>query len=218
MGNRKKIAVLGGTGHLGNALAWRWAKAGHDIVIGSRSKERAQAAATVLNERLGEDLVSAMDNPSACEYAEVVVLTVPFSAHEEVVQSILPKLTGQILIDTTVPLRPPKVSVVQLPVEGSAAMITQNMVGDKARVVAAFHNAAAALLEKEDEVDCDILVTGDYLETHREIKHLVEESGCRAINAGMLANAAASEALTSMLIHINKTYKVAHAGIRITGV
>lgn len=214
----KRIAVLGGTGNLGKALAWRWARAGHDVTIGSRSIERAQTAAAELNLRLGQDLVKAADNPAATANAEVVVITVPYSAHAEALESIKEKLSGQILIDTTVPLRPPKVAVVQLPAEGCVAVITQNTVGDKARVVAAFHNAAASLLGQEGEVDCDILVTGDDVETRRAIKQLIEECGCRAINAGKLANAAASEALTSMLIHINKTYKTSHAGIRITGI
>jgi len=217
MSEKTKIAVLGGTGNLGHALAWRWARAGHDVTIGSRTIEGAQEAADDLNKRLGKEIVKAADNPTACESAEVVVLTVPFAAHSAVLESIKPKLSGQILIDTTVPLRPPRVAVAQLPEEGSAAEITQNIVGDKARVVAAFHNAAAALLEGDDDIDCDILVTADDIATRRAIKGLVEDTGCRPINAGKLANSAASEALTSALIHINKTYKT-HSGIKITGV
>ena len=217
MSEKTKIAVLGGTGNLGHALAWRWARVGHDVTIGSRTIERAQEAADDLNKRLGKEVVKAADNPTACESAEVVVLTVPFAAHSAVLESIKSKLNGQILIDTTVPLRPPRVAVAQLPEEGSAAEITQNIVGDKARVVAAFHNAAASLLEGDDDIDCDILVTADDIATRRAIKGLVEDTGCRPINAGKLANSAASEALTSALIHINKTYKT-HSGIKITGV
>jgi len=213
-----KVAIIGGTGNLGKALAWRWARAGYDVTIGSRTKEGAQTAADKLNKRLGNELIRAADNPTATEDAEVVVLTVPFSAHSTVLESIKPKLSGQILIDTTVPLRPPAVSVAQLPKEGSAAEITQKIVGDNALVVGAFHNASAALLIKDVKIDCDILVTADELSTRRAIKKLVEDSGCRPINAGKLANSAASEALTSALIHINKTYKTRHAGIKITGV
>ncbi len=213
-----KVSIIGGTGNLGKALAWRWARAGYDVTIGSRTKEGAQTAADKLNKRLGNELIRAADNPTATEYAEVVVLTVPFSAHSTVLESIKPKLSGQILIDTTVPLRPPAVSVAQLPKEGSAAEITQKIVGDNALVVGAFHNASAAMLIKDVKIDCDILVTADELSTRRAIKKLVEDSGCRPINAGKLANSAASEALTSALIHINKTYKTRHAGIKITGV
>ena len=217
MSTKTKIAVLGGTGNLGHALAWRWARAGHEVIIGSRTAEKAQEAANDLNQRLGKEVVRAADNPTATAEAEVVVLTVPFAAHSAVLESIKPNLNGQIFIDTTVPLRPPRVAVAQLPEEGSAAEITQKIVGDSARVVAAFHNAAASLLEQDEDFECDILVTGDDIADRRAIKGLVEDTGCRPINAGKLANSAASEALTSALIHINKTYK-AHSGIKITGV
>lgn len=218
MVTKTKIAIIGGTGHLGRGLAWRWAKAGHDVTIGSRDLEKARAVVEELNGRLGANLIKAADNESATESAEVVVLTVPFSAHNSVLYSIRDLLKGQILIDTTVPLRPPAVSVAQLPEQGSAAEITQEIVGDRAEVVAAFHNAAASLLESDEDIDCDVLVTADKLSTRRAIKRLVEDTGCRPINAGKLANAAASEALTSALIHINRTYKTAHSGVKITGV
>ena len=215
---KRKIAVLGGTGNLGYGLAWRWAGAGHAVTIGSRVREKALNAAAELNERLGGSLIDGADNPAAAKQAEVVVLTVPFAAHEATLESIKPSLSGQVVIDTTVPLVPPKVAVVQLPGEGSAAVITRNILGERARVTAAYHNVAANLLERDVDIDCDILVTGDDLETRREVMQLVEDSGCRAINAGKLANAAAAEALTSLLIHINKTYKTGHSGIRITGI
>ena len=218
MVKKRKIAILGGTGNLGYGLAWRWATAGHEVTIGSRVREKALNAAAELNERLNQSLIDGADNPTAAKQAEVVVLTVPFAAHEVTLESIRPGLSGQIVIDTTVPLVPPKVAVVQLPGEGSAAVITHNFLGDRARVTAAYHNVAANLLEQDVEIDCDILVTGDDLETRKEVMQLVEDSGCRAINAGKLANAAAAEALTSLLIHINKTYKTPHSGIRITGI
>ena len=218
MVNRKKIAILGGTGNLGYGLAWRWARAGHEVVIGSRVAEKAHKAAAELNRKPGAGSIRGTDNLTATKQAEVVVLTVPYAAHEATLESIKPGLSGQILIDTTVPLVPPKVAVVQLPEEGSAAVITRNAVGDKARVTAAYHNVAANLLEQDVEIDCDILVTGDDLQTRKEVMQLVEDSGCRAVNAGKLANAAAAEALTSLLIHINKTYKTPHSGIRITGI
>ena len=217
MVNKTKIAIIGGTGNLGRGLAWRWAKAGHDVTIGSRTSDKAEVAAAELNDRLGENRIQATDNISATQTAEVVVLTVPFAAHTATLESIKSALDGQILIDTTVPLRPPRVAVAQLPEDGSAAEITQKLVGDAAEVVAAFHNVAAATLDSDEEMDCDVLVTADELSTRRAIKHLVEDTGCRPINAGKLANSAASEALTSALIHINKTYK-AHSGIKITGV
>ena len=216
--NKKKIAVLGGTGNLGYALAWRWARAGHEVIVGSRVEEKAQNAAAELNKKPGGESIKGADNLAATKQAEVVVLTVPFAAHKATLESIKPGLSGQVFIDTTVPLMPPKVAVVQLPEEGSAAALTRNILGDRARVTAAFHNVAANLLEQDVEIDCDILVTGDDLGTRKQVMQLVEDSGCRAINAGKLANAAAAEALTSLLIHINKTYKTSHSGIRITGI
>ena len=216
--NRKKIAILGGTGNLGYGLAWRWARAGHEVIIGSRVAEKAQQAAAELNSKPGGGAMTGTDNLTAAKQAEVVTLTVPFSAHAATLESIMPGLSGQILVDTTVPLVPPKVAVVQLPAQGSAALIAREMVGEQARVAAAYHNVAANLLEQDVEIDCDILVTADDPETRREVMQLVEDSGCRAINAGKLANAAAAEALTSLLIHINRTYRTSHSGIRITGI
>jgi NADPH-dependent F420 reductase len=144
-------------------------------------------------------------------------LTVPFSAHESTLETIKPGLSGQILIDTTVPLRPPKVTAAQLPAAGSAAQMTRDYLADNARVVAAFHNISAKLLNKDTEIDCDILVTSDDPEARKEVLQLVGDAGCHGLDAGALANSAAAEALTSVLIHLNKTYKVGHAGIVITG-
>lgn len=218
MTDKKKIAVLGGTGNLGYALAWRWARAGHQVTIGSRMAERAQDAAARLNQRLGKALVAGADNAAATRDAQVVTLAVPFAAQKATLDAVLPALSGQLLIDATVPLAPPQVAVAQLPREGSAAAITRNTVGERARVAAAFHNVAAELLEQDVPVDCDILVTADDAAVRREAMELVEDSGCRAVDAGRLANAAATEALTSLLIHINRAYKARHAGIRVTGI
>ena len=218
MSNRKKIAILGGTGNLGYGLAWRWARAGHEVIIGSRVAQKAHNAAAELNEKPGGETIKGTDNLSATRQADVVTLTVPFAAHAATLESIMPGLSGQILVDTTVPLMPPKVAVVQLPPAGSAAVLTQEMVGERARVTAAYHNVAANLLEQDVEIECDILVTGDDPATRKEVMQLVEDSGCRAVNAGKLANAAAAEALTSLLIHINRAYKTPHSGIRITGI
>ena len=218
MTDRKKIAIPGGTGNLGYGLAWRWARAGHQVIIGSRVADKAHKAADELNKKEGITPITGADNLAAVQQADVVALTVPFAAHEATLMSILPGLSGQILIDTTVPLVPPKVAVVQLPEAGSVALITRDLVGDRAQVSAAYHNVAANLLEQDVTIDCDILVTADDLQTRKEVMQLVQDSGCRAINAGKLANAAAAEALTSLLIHINRAYKSSHSGIRITGI
>ncbi len=214
----RSISVIGGTGNLGFALAWRWARAGHQLTIGSRSREKAEAAALELNERLGSTAVGGMTNADATAHTDIVVLTAPFAAHEATLLGIKPQLEGQVLIDTTVPLMPPKVNVVQLPEAGSAALMTRAIVGDSARVVSAFHNVAANLLNQDTDIDCDILVTSDDTEARQLVIELVEDLGLRGLNAGALANSAAAEAMTSLLIHMNKTYKAGHAGIRISGI
>lgn len=214
---RKKIAVLGGTGNLGFALAWRWARAGHEVIIGSRKEDKAQHAASEINERIGHDSVQGKDNVEAVKASEIVVMTVPYAAHDATIETIGPHLSGQILVDTTVPLKPPKVDVVQLPESGCVAVQTQIMVDDRARVVAAFHNVAANLLNKDVEINCDVLVTSDDQEARKEVMQLSEDAGCHALSAGVLSNSIAAEVFTSILIHINKTYKTGHAGIKITG-
>ena len=129
-----------------------------------------------------------------------------------------PTLLHSILIDTTVPLVPPKVNVVKLPEAGSVALMTKAIVGDSARVVSAFHNVSASLLNQDTDINCDILVTSDDAEARQVVIELVENLGLRGLNAGALANSAAAEAMTSLLIHMNKTYKVGHAGIQISGI
>ncbi len=214
----RSISVIGGTGNLGFALAWRWARTGHKIIIGSRSLEKAEGAALKLNERLDSVVVSGMENANATAHTDIVVLTAPFAAHEATLLAIKTQLEGQILIDTTVPLVPPKVNVVKLPEAGSVALMTQAIVGDSARVVSAFHNVSASLLNQDTDIDCDILVTSDDAEARQVVIGLVEDLGLRGLNAGALANSAAAEAMTSLLIHMNKTYKVGHAGIQISGI
>ncbi len=208
----QKIAVVGGTGQLGSALAWRLAKAGHDVTIGSRQAQSAQAKA----DELGHGLTGA-SNPDAAAAADIVLVTVPFSAQEATLSEIKPHVAGKIVVDTTVPLVPPKVMRVQLPEEGSAAACARKLLGDDVRLVAAFHNVAAHRLAEEGDVDCDILVFGDEKAARAEVVALAEAVGLRGIHAGPLVNAAAAEAMTSLLIFINKNYQVDGAGIRITG-
>ena len=206
------IAVVGGTGNLGSAIAWRLAKAGHQVIIGSRSAEAAIARA----EELGHGLTG-MANADAAQAGDIVLVTVPFSAQAATLADIKPHVAGKIVVDTTVPLVPPKVMRVQLPEEGSAAICASNLLGDDVRWVAAFHNVAAHRLAEDGFVDCDILVFGDDKAARAEVVALAEAIGQRGIHAGPLVNAAAAEAMTSLLIFINKNYKVDGAGIRITG-
>jgi hypothetical protein len=212
------ISVVGGTGALGGGLARRWAKAGLRVVIGSRDPAKAAAAASELRAAFPSARVEGLGNLAAARAGTVVVLTVPFSHQRATLAEIQPALAGKILVDTTVPLVPPKVARVQLPPEGSAAAIAQQIAGDGVSVVAAFHNVSADSLHTDDELDCDVLVTGNKVESRETVVALAKAAGVRAWHAGALENAAAAEALTSVLIFMNKRYGGVHTGIRITGI
>lgn len=205
----KTIAILGGTGDLGTGLARRWAKAGHRVIIGSRAAEKAQEAAALVEGAEG------MDNLSAATVADIVAITVPYENQLRTLEAVRDALKGKILIDTTVPLMPPKVGTVQLPEGGSAAVNAQKLL-EEAIVVSAFQNVAADKLQSGEDLDCDVLVAGDKLAAREEVIKLVEDAGLKGWHAGPLANSAAAEALTSVIIQINRRYKMT-AGIRITG-
>lgn len=213
------IAVLGGTGKEGGGLALRWAHKGYPVIIGSRTAERAAEAAAAMNDTLGGGSIEGAANPDAAARAQIVVLAVPYAAQQSTVQEVRAQLKGKILIDVTVPLVPPKVSRVQLPDGGSAVEAVQTMLGEDTKVVSAFQNISAHHLTNLDEdADCDVLVCADDPETANLVVGLAEEIGLKAWNAGPLANSVVSEALTSVLIALNRRYKVTSSGIRITGV
>lgn len=215
---KPKVAIIGGTGDLGTGLARRWAKAGYALVIGSRTAAKAATAASELAALAAGPAPQGMANADAARAGEVVVLTVPFSSAAATLDEIKDALQGKILVDTTVPLVPPRVARVQLPPEGCAAVAAQARVGAGVRVVSAFHNVAAhKLQEVEKPLDCDVLVFGEKAEDREVAIQLAEALGVRGLHAGPLANSAAAEALTSVIIGINRTYKVDGASIRITG-
>jgi len=215
------LAILGGTGDLGTGLARRWAQAGYSVVIGSRTADKAEAAVADLLAVMQQRGVTAIDvrgtdNLAAAQAADIVAITVPFSHQASTLELVKPALQGKILIDVTVPLVPPKVARVQLPEAGSAGQIAQALLGDGVRVVSAFQNVAAHHLQEGHALECDVLVCGDDKEARAAVIGLIEAAGMRGFHAGSIANAAAAEALTSVLIFINKQYSC-HAGIRITG-
>jgi NADPH-dependent F420 reductase len=212
------IAVLGGTGKEGSGLALRWAHAGHRVIIGSRSVERATETAATINRRIGAERAQGADNLSAASAGEIVVLTVPYAAQLATLQEVKAALAGKVLVDVTVPLVPPQVSRAQLPEGGSAVVAAQKLLGDGVRVVSAFQNVSAELLgEVGHPINCDVLVCGDSREARGQVVALARAAGMRAFHAGVLANSAAAEALTSALIAINRHYKITHSGIAITG-
>jgi NADPH-dependent F420 reductase len=215
--SRPVIAVLGGTGDLGGGLVYRWVKAGFDVIIGSRKEEAALEAVTKLKERVPAAQVRGMENAAAAKAGEIVVMTVPFAHQQATLAHIKDSVQAKIFIDVTVALNPPKVGTVQLPKEGSAGVICQQMLGDGVKVVSAFQNIAAAHLDSDDDVHCDVLVTGNDKDARQTVIDLAKAIGLKAWHAGPIANSAATEALTSVLITLNKQYKIPGAGIVITG-
>jgi len=214
---RPTLAIIGGTGALGTGLAMRWAGAGYPVVLGSRSSEKAKAAARDIEPGNGAPPVRGDDNLGAARAGDIVVIAVPFSSHDAILGEIGDAVVGKIVVDAVVPLVPPRVSLVQLPAQGSAAQIAHERIGDTARVVSAFHNVGAAKLRAGGAVDCDVLVFGNDRSARDSVIALAEAIGTRGIDGGPIANSLAAEALTSILIGINRRYKVDGAGLRITG-
>jgi NADPH-dependent F420 reductase len=205
------IAVVGGTGHLGKAIARRLAKAGHEVTIGSRTADKAQATADEIG------AAGSGENAAVASGKDVVIVTVPYSSQADTLRQIAPLVGGAIVVDTTVPLVPPKVMRVQLPAAGSAALEAKAILGDDVRFVTSFHSVAAHILDTDAKVDCDVLVFSDDVEARSVVVGLVGDIGMRGLSGGALANSAAAEALTSILIYMNKTYGADGAGVRFTG-
>jgi NADPH-dependent F420 reductase len=214
----RRIAVLGGSGAEGSGLALRLAAAEHCVTIGSRNAQKAAGTAAELSTMAPAASFTAADNRSAARQADIVVLTVPYSVQRELVEEVMAELQGKILLDATVPLVPPKVSRVQLPRGGSAVAAIQELLGPNVRVVSAFQNVSAHHLKKLDHaIDCDVLVCGDDSAACDLVIGLIDGIGLRGIYAGPICNSAAAEALTSILIAINRRYKIPGSGIRVTG-
>jgi len=213
------IAVIGGTGAEGGGLALRWAAAGHRVIIGSRDGAKAAQAAAELSALLPSGSIQGDDSAAAASKATIVVLAVPFPGQMPTAKSLKDVLQGKIFVDVTVPLVPPKVSTVQLPEGGSSVVAVQKELGEGVKVVSAFQNVSAHKLKKLDtQIACDVLVCADDKDARLRVVQLVADAGLKGINAGPLANSAAAEALTSLLIFINRAYKVPDAGISITGI
>jgi hypothetical protein len=216
---KERVAVIGGTGALGNALALRLARAGYDIVVGSRDAAKADAAAQALNAALGRTAVTAQQNSAAAHSGALVILAVPYAAQRATIEEIRDALPGKIMVDATAPLVPPQVARVQLPAGGSAVAAIQALLGGEVRVVSAFQNVSAQkLASAAAQIACDVLVCGDDREARGRVIALCAAIGLRGIDAGPIANSAAAEALTSVLIAINRRYKVPGASIRIVGI
>ena len=210
------IAILGGTGKEGSGLALRWARAGYTIIIGSRSAERAEQSAVEINTQLGMNNAKGMDNESACQAADIVVLTVPPEAQIATLDGVKGLLAGKILVDATarVDAKDPKP-----PAGQSAAREAQNLLGPDVRVVAAFQNVPAHALKKLDiELASDVMVCSDDAEARAQVVQLAEAAGMNAYEAGGLDNGIVVEGLTAFIIAMNKRYKSKVGGIRVSGI
>ena len=210
------IAILGGTGNEGSGLALRWARAGHRIIIGSRVAERAAQTAAELNAQLGLEAVCGLDNVSAAQQGDLVVLTVPAEAQRPTLESVQAVLSGKILVDATARVaakdpRPPQ--------SPAAARTAQDLLGPAVRVVAAFQNVPAFSLKKLDvELASDVLVCGDDADAKQQVIQLAAAAGMQAYDAGGLDNAVVVEGLTALIISLNKKYKSKTGGIRVSGI
>lgn len=215
-----KIAILGGTGEQGPGLALRWAKAGEEIIIGSRQKEKGEKVAAELNQELGKELLRGTDNVSAASAAEVVVITVPYSAHVSTLETVKEQLKGKIFVDVSVPLDPENARRVLMPAAGSATEEAQHVLGPDVKVVGALQNVSAHVLRDVNaEIDCDVLVCGSDKDARATVMQLIEKlgGGIRAIDVGPIEAARQIEPITALLIRLNIRNKIHSAGIRITG-
>ena len=213
------IGILGGTGKEGKGLAYRWARAGYKILVGSRTPQKAVDAAEEISMMLGgQALIEGLGNLEAAQGADIVVLTVPYAAHRSTLESVKDAMQGKLLIDVTAPIVPPKVSTVQMPEAGSAAQEAHQILGEGIEVCAAFQNISHKHLLGDENVECDVLVTGTSKDARAETITLVNAAGLTGWDAGPIENSVVVEGLTSVLIGINRKYGSTHAGIKITGI
>ena len=211
------VGVIGGTGHQGLGLAMRWAAARVPVVIGSRSPERARAAAERVRTATQGGPVDGAGNLEAARAADVIVVTVPADAHAETLAAIAAAADGKVVVDVTVPLDSPPSYAVQLP-EGSAAERAQRILGARSQVVGAFHTVPAGLLvDLTRPVDCDVLVCGDAREAKARVMELAAAFGARGVDVGALRQAHTLERLTALLIGTGRRLHRHELGIRITG-
>lgn len=214
-----KIAILGGTGDEGIGLARRLARAGDTVLIGSRSAERAVEAADKVKETVPEGAVEGLTNDQAAEAAEVVIVSVPYSAQRPTLEALAPSLAGKVVISVVVPLQFGKGGPHAVRVEaGSAAEEARDLLPES-KVASAFHNLAATrLMDVDADLDCDVVVCGDDAEAKAVTIQLVEKmKGARALDGGRLAYSRYVEDLTALIAAMNRRYK-AHASIKFTGI
>lgn len=213
--SKETIAVLGGTGNEGPGLAMRWAHAGYKVIIGSRQAEKAEGVAAELNEQLGIDTITGLENGEAARVADIVVLTIVAKAHQAALESLKEALQGKLVVDATARITFPGALPAKPP---AAAKIAQEILGEGATVVAAYQNVPASALrdDLDKPIQSDVLVCGEDMEAVEKVIALTEDAGMRGLYAGGLDHAFVVEGLTALLIKMNKYYK-GHGTIQIVG-
>tara|TARA_B100000768_G_C11281047_1_gene378628 strand:+ start:3266 stop:3937 length:672 start_codon:yes stop_codon:yes gene_type:complete len=216
-----KIAIIGGTGPQGQGLALRFARAGIEVVVGSRDPTRAATTVAEVNAKLpkGSSNIVGLSNLDAIREAdEMVIFAVPWSAHNNTLHNIKAELSGKILIDIVVPLSENDPKKVDMPPEGSATEAAQAILGSDVPVIGALHNVSATTLSNLDwDINCDVLVCGNSLEARKKVIELIKKIDVKAYNVGDAQSARCVEALTPILIRLNisKMVPFSHSGIQI---
>jgi NADPH-dependent F420 reductase len=208
------VAIVGGTGNLGGALALRLGAPGVKIIIGSRDAEKAKKAVETLKRNLRAGEIVGMTNQEAVKGADFVVIAVPYEGHAQMVSDLKGQLAGKIVIDTVVPLNKVKPFV---PAAGSALQEAQQILGDEAPVIGALHNISAVDLGDVESPLGDVLVCGDNAEAKQKVMEIIRRIGATAFDGGPASHAYVIEGLTGVIIHLNRKYKSKHGSIKITG-
>jgi hypothetical protein len=213
------LAFIGGTGPEGLGLAVRFAAAGHEIVVGSRSLERAQQAVEKIRARLPQAAATGMVNQEAVRRGDIVFVTIPFAGHRDTLEALALDIGAKLVVDVVSPIsfEGGKIAAIAVP-EGSAAQQAQALLS-QAQVVAAFHHLdASQLMRVERPLEVDVLVCADHQEAKGRVMALAEKiEGVRALDGGPLANSRYLEEFTVLLLNLNKTHK-AHTSLKITGI
>jgi NADPH-dependent F420 reductase len=209
------VAIVGGTGNLGSALALRLGAAGVKIIIGSRDAEKAKNAVATLAPKLRAGEMLGTTNREAVKGADFVVIAVPYEGHAQMVGDLKGQLAGKIVIDTVVPLNKVKPFV---PAAGSALQEAQQLLGSEAPVIGALHNNSAVDLGDVDSPLGDVLVCGDDNAAKQKVMEIIQRIGANAYDGGPASNAYVIEGLTGVIIHLNRKYKSKHGSIKITGI
>jgi len=208
------VAIVGGTGNLGGALALRLGAPGVKIIIGSRDAEKAKKAVETLKPNLRAGEIVGMTNQEAVKGADFVVIAVPYEGHAQMVGDLKGQLAGKIVIDTVVPLNKVRPFV---PAAGSALQEAQQILGDEAPVIGALHNISAVDLGDVDSPLGDVLVCGDNAEAKQKVMEIIRRIGATAFDGGPASNSYVIEGLTGVIIHLNRRYKSKHGSIKIAG-